>query len=90
LKIKCFGFVFIFGIHALITYVKNPIITNIGDQWGMLAKQRDFWKAKSRIATWAFYVTMTSFSFELNSSSNSTSYEELKCVLCYPLVPLAC
>jgi hypothetical protein len=74
LQIKCFGFASIFGIDALITYVQNSTITNPGDQWGMLAKQMDLWKAKSHIATtWAFYVPMTSSSLKLKSSSNSTS-----------------
>jgi hypothetical protein len=76
LYIKYFGFAIIFGIHALIKYVKNSTITNLGDQWGMLTKQRVFWKTKSHIATtWAFYLPMTSSSLKSSSNSNSTSLE---------------
>jgi hypothetical protein len=53
----------------------------------LLAKQKDFWKAKNYDAiTWDFYVIMTS-SPQVGSSSNSTSYEQLKYVLSYSLVP---
>jgi hypothetical protein len=51
-----------------------------------LVKQIDFWKPKSHISTtWAFYVTYKDWSLPLKI----TQVEQLKCVICYPIVPLA-
>jgi hypothetical protein len=47
-------------------------------QWDVLAKQREFWKAgSSNVATEAFF-TPNSFSF-LEISSSTPQFEQLKC-----------
>ncbi len=50
-------------------------------QWDVLAKQREFWKARSRNATiWAFFAPNSSSSS--NGSSSTPQFEQLKCVFC--------
>jgi hypothetical protein len=53
-----------------------------------LTKQQEFWKPKNHIAiTWAFFALISTFFFEISSSSNQ--FKKLKCVLCYPLASIA-
>lgn len=89
LETKCYVFISSFVIHvSTSTLIKNSIITNPSDQWVLLAKQRDHWKAKSCvIAILTLYALMASFSPTVNSSSNTTSKELLiKFVLYYLFV----
>jgi hypothetical protein len=90
LKTKCCVPTSSFVIRASTsTLVKNSTITNPSDQWALLAKQRDHWKAKSCVTTMlTLYALMACFSPKVNSSSNSTSKELLiRCVLYYLFVP---
>jgi hypothetical protein len=90
LETKCCVSTSSFVIHASTsTLVKNCTIANPSDQWALLAKQRDRWKANSCVTTMlTLYALMASFSPKVNSSSNSTSEELLiKCVLYYMFVP---
>ncbi len=51
------------------------------EQWDVLAKQREFWKARSHnVVTWAFFTPNSSFSSE--GSSNTPQFKRLKCVIC--------
>jgi hypothetical protein len=43
LKTKCCWSIYVHGIHAsTLTHVKNSTTTNLGDQWVLFTKQRDF------------------------------------------------
>lgn len=90
LETKCCVFKSSFVIHASTsTLVKFFTITNPSDQWGLLAKQKDHWKANICVITMlTLYALMASFSPKVNSSSNSSSKElVIKCVLYYMFVP---
>ncbi len=53
----------------------------------MLAKQREFWKAKScNVVAWAFFTSSSSSSSKVHSSTPQS--KQLKCVICAPIVRL--
>jgi hypothetical protein len=57
----------------------------------LLGKQWDYWKPKGRFSlAWAFFATTTSSSPKVSSSENETNqHEQLKCVFCYIVAPIA-
>jgi hypothetical protein len=69
------------------SHVDNFISTSHSKLWVLLAKNRDFWKQKNRIATtWAFYAPLNFSSLKVSSNSTSQA-KHLKCVVCYPFTP---
>ncbi len=88
LETKCCVSMSSFVIHASTsTLVKISTITNPSDQWALLSKQRDHWKATNCVTTMlTLYALMASFSPKVNSSSTSKELL-IKCVLYYMFVP---
>jgi hypothetical protein len=66
----------------------SSTLTNILP-WPLLAKQRDFWKPKSQIATtWTFYAPIVTPTPIGSLEKKSVVHEHLKCVLYYSIDPL--
>jgi hypothetical protein len=57
--------------------------------WDLLKKIQDFWKPKNCNSTcWAFFqLVFSSSTLDVNSSAFQ-QFEQLKCVICYPLAPI--
>ncbi len=87
LKVDCCGFASISGVVGSITPTENSTTRDAIKPWAVLAKQRDFWKTKSRRTTsWAFFAHINPSSIEANSSSNLI--EQFMCDIYYLVAPI--